>query len=104
MDVRAADRLAGEHVQAHQFGFDQRRKVEIRASEAGEFEEFGAEPISIVVLVEAQQASRGQAPATTHRVEITLGGKTTAVDTASPTAAKALLDTLTSLNRRTTAG
>lgn len=43
-------------------------------------------------------------PATTHRVEITLGGKTTAVDTASANAAKALLDTLTSLNKRTTAG
>ena len=42
--------------------------------------------------------------ATTHRVEIVLGGKTVAVDTAGPDAAKALLDTLTSLNKRTTAG
>lgn len=48
------------------------------------------------------QAER-PAPASVHRVEITLGGKTTAVDTASPNAAKALLEVLTHLNKRTTA-
>lgn len=42
-------------------------------------------------------------PATTHRVEITIGGKTVPVDTASPNAAKALIEVLTNLNNRTTA-
>lgn len=39
-------------------------------------------------------------PASTHRVEITLNGKTTAVDTASPNAAQALIGMLTDLSKR----
>lgn len=53
--------------------------------------------------VEADQTGRSQAATTLHRVEISFAGKTTAVDTASPAAAKALLDVLTDLNTRAVA-
>lgn len=48
----------------------------------------------------AARDAKTQAPATTHRVEITLAGKTTAIDTASPNAAQSLIDVLKDLQKR----
>lgn len=55
-------------------------------------------------LATADQEARAAAPASVHRVEITMGGKTTAIDTSSPDSAKGLIELLTGLQRRAANG